>query len=152
MLYERSRSFPGDDNVRALIERVEATDPASQRLVPIVTDMDKLGDPLFLQSNVEQYDVPALFARVKTAGFRVFEVNDSPVTQVQARDHGLTFLVFRTDAQGVDINPPGVWKRLEGEGWSAAAEVHNALCFVAVCRGDPAPLEAYLRQGPAAAN
>ena len=68
------------------------------------------------------------------------------MTQVQVRDHNMTFLVFRADAQGVDISPPGTWKHLQGEGWNAAAEVHNALCFVAVCKGDPAPLEAYLRQ------
>ena len=145
-LYERTKSFPGDDNVRALIETVEAKDPAAQRLVPIVTDTDKLGDPLFLQFNVDQYEVPAIFAHAKTVGFRVFEKNDSPVTQVQVRDHDMTFLVFRADAQGVDISPSGTWKRLEGDGWRAAAEVHNAMCFVAVCRGDAAPLEAYLHK------
>ena len=145
-IYERAKSFQGDDNVRTLIENIEATDPASQRLVPIVTDTDKLGDTLFLQGNVDQYEVPAIFAHAKTVGFRVFDRNDSAVTQVQVRDHNMTFLVFRADAQGVDINPPGTWKRLEGEGWRAAAEVHNGLCFVAVVRGDPAPLDAYLHK------
>ena len=146
VLYERAKSFPGDDNVRALIESVEAGDPASQHLIPIVTDTDKLGDPLFLQFNVDQYDVPPVFAHVKTVGFRVFEKNDNPVTQVQVRDHNMTFLVFRADSQGVDISPSGTWKHLDGDGWRAVAEVHNAMCFVAVCRGDPAPLNAYLHK------
>jgi hypothetical protein len=149
-LYERARGFPGDDNVRALIEiALQGGDPATQHLIPIVTDADKLGDELFLQGNVDQYEVPTVFAHAKTRGFRVFDKNDSPVTQVQLRDLDIVLLFFRADSQGVDISPVGSWKRLDGEGWTAAAEVHNSECFVAICRGNPASLNGYLRKAHA---
>ncbi len=147
VLYERAKGFPGDENVRTMIETaLSRREPATSPFQPLVTETGKLGDTLFLQFNLDQYEVPAAFAHAETLGYRVFERNDSPVTQVQVRDHDMTLLVFRADAQGVDISPAGTWKVLEGEGWHAAAEVHNALGFVAICKGDRAPLDAYLRR------
>ena len=147
MLYERARGFPGDENVRAMVETaLTRNEPATSPFQPLVTETGKLGDTLFLQFNLDQYEVPAAFAHAETIGYRVFEKNDSPVTQVQVRDHHMTLLVFRADAQGVDISPAGTWKVMQGEGWTAAAEVHNTLGFVAICKGDRAPLDAYLRK------
>ena len=148
MLYDRATGFPGDDTVRELVERaLNGADGGRGRIVPLVTETGKLGDTLFLEHNLDQYEVPAAFAHEQTVGYRVFERNDNPVTQVQVRTPDMTFLVFRADAQGIDITPADTWKHLAGEDWDASVEVHNALCFVIVCREGRAPLDAYLKKG-----
>ena len=109
------RAFPGDDTVRAIIESTPSTAARTwpdRPLEPLVTETDKLGDTLFLQYNLDQYEVPAAFAHTETVGYRVFEKNDSPVTQVQAarpQHDAADFPGGR--ARSVDISPPGTWKR-----------------------------------------
>ncbi|MHC5732622.1 MAG: hypothetical protein ACYTXY_52965, partial [Nostoc sp.] len=56
------------------------------------------------------------------------------------------FLVFRADQQGVNIHPPGHWKFLDGEGWTAAVEVRHHIGFVAITRDAGAQLRDYLQK------
>ena len=136
-VYQHLIGFSGDETVRQLIEG-SRTGPHADRLEPLNTECSQLGDKLFVQYGLEDYMVPAAFAHDQTLSYRVFVKNDSLVAQVQVRDHGqnMTFLVFRADRQGVNIHPPGHWKFLDGDGWTAAAEVRHHIGFVAIAPGD----------------
>jgi hypothetical protein len=149
-LFERMRGFPGDDTVSGMVESVSAN-ASNQRLEPLSIECENLGDTLFLKYGLDGHEAPAVFAGYAAVGVRVFERNSFPVAQVKVREHGLTFLLFRADQQGVDIHPPGKWKYLEGEQWAAAAQVRDNLCFVVACRGDRTLIESYIEEAEAAA-
>ena len=142
-LYQRATGFPGDEVVAHLAEAV-ASDPSDQKLEPLDIECGQLGDTLFLKYGIDDYQVPPTLAHMHTVGYRVFDLKDGSITQVEVREHGLTFLIFRADQQGVDIVPAGEWKFLSGDQWAAAAEVHNNICFVAMCRGTEDQLADYL--------
>ena len=150
VFYQRMQGFPGDDAVARLVAGV-SSNSANQRLEPLSTECDNLGDTLFLRYGLDDYSVPRPFGRYEAVGYRVFFSNSFPVAQVKVREHGLTFLLFRCDQQGVDLKPPGEWKSLSGEGWAAAAQARDNLCFVVACRGDDSQLAAYLREAQTAA-
>lgn len=147
VLYQRMQGFPGDDTVNRLIASVNS---GAQRLEPLSTPCDNLGDTLFLKYGLDDYSVPRLFGRYEAVGYRVFFNSSFPVAQVKVREHGLTFLIFRADQQGVDIKPAGSWKRLSGDQWSAAAQARDNICFVVACRGDEDQLESFLHEAETA--
>ncbi len=142
-LYERITGFPGDETITHLVETA-ASDPDNTKLEPLDIECGKLGDTLFLKYGIDDYQVPPSLARLHTIGYRVLDEKNGAVTQVQVREHDLTFLIFRADQQGVEIVPPGEWRFLSGDGWTAAAEVHDNICFVAMCHGDEDQLTNYL--------
>lgn len=149
VLYQRMQGFPGDDSVTRLVAAV-SSNSGNQRLEPLSTPCDNLGDTLFLQYGLDDYSVPREFGRHEAVGYRVFFSNSFPVAQVKVREHGLTFLLFRCDQQGVDIQPAGDWKYLSGDQWSAAAQARENICFVVACRGDRRQLDGYLREAQTA--
>jgi hypothetical protein len=162
MLYERAVGFPGDETVSKLIEGIAAAEaagqhdggpgtPAATRFEAVSTESGKLGDTLFLKHNVEAFQVPAPFAHTQTISYRVLEKNDTAVTQVKVLDHKMTFLIFPAGEFGVDITPPGRWKFLSGEGWAAAAQVTDNVCFVAICPGTKEEMQTYIQEGEDAA-
>ena len=142
-VYERAMGFPGDENVRQLVNL--ALKARLSKLEPLDTEAGKLGDLLFLRHNLADYDVPDAFAHEMATGYRVFKKDDDFITEVQTRGDNLIFLVFRADAQGVKISGKDTWKHLDGEGWIAAATVYRHLCFVVVSRGDGTEIDAHLR-------
>ena len=146
-VYAHMTGFPGDETVRQLIEG-SRTGPHADHVEPLNTECSQLGDKLFVQYGLEDYMVPPAFAHDQTLSYRVFAKNDSLVAQVQVRDggHDMTFLVFRADQQGVNIHPPGRWKFLDGDGWTAAAAVRHHIGFVAIAPGDGADLKASLEK------
>ncbi len=147
VVYQRATGFPGDETVVHLVETAAADSPQA-KFEPLDIECGKLGDTLFLKYGIDDYQVPPSLAGLHTVGYRVFDQKDGSITQVQVREHDLTFLVFRADQQGVDIVPAGEWKFLSGEQWAAAAEVHNNICFVATCRGTEDQLADYLTPRP----
>lgn len=149
VLYQRATGFPGDETIAHLAEAA-ASGAGDAKIEPLEIECGKLGDTLFLTHGIDDYQVPPSLAGMHTLGYRVFEQKDGSITQVQVREHGLTFLVFRADQQGVDIVPAGEWKFLSGDHWAAAAEVHNNICFVALCRGTEDDLADYLSPRPGA--
>lgn len=149
VLYQRMDGFPGDDSVARLVTSVSANS-GNQRLEPLSTPCDNLGDTLFLKYGLDDYIVPRQFGRCEAVGYRVFFSNSFPVAQVKVREHGLTFLIFRGDQQGVDLKPPGEWKYLSGDQWTAAAQSRDNICFVVARRGDRSQLEASLREAQTA--
>ena len=108
-VYEHSTGFAGDDTVRQMIEYTR-TGASADHLEPLTAECGRLGDTLFLQYGLEDYAVPTLFDRDLATGYRVFAKNEKFVAQIQVKDHGLMFLVFRADQQNVNIHPPGRWK------------------------------------------
>lgn len=162
VLYQRAVGFPGDEAVIKLIEAIRVAEgsshqgdegsPAATRFEPISVESGKMGDLLFLKHNVADFQVPGPFVHAQTISYRVMERNDTPVTQVKVHDRNLTFLVFRAEGFGVDINPAGQWKYLTGEDWSAAAEVTNHVCFIAISPGPKAELETYIQQAEESAR
>ncbi len=142
-IYERTIGFPGDENVRQLVNLALKARLGS--LEPLDTECGKLGDTLFLRHNLTEFDVPAAFTHEMATGYRVFKKDEDYVTQVQTRGDGLVFLVFRADAQGVKISPKDSWKHLDGDGWIAAVTVYHHLCFVAITRGDRGEIDAHLQ-------
>ena len=150
-LYQRVTGFAGDEAISHLVETAAAGDPDNTKLEPLDIECGKLGDTLFLKYGIEDYQVPPTLARLHTVGYRVFEDKGGSVTQVQVREHDLTFLIFPATPQGVEIKPAGAWRFLSGEGWSAAAEVHNHICFVAMCHGSEDQLADYLTPHPGSA-
>jgi hypothetical protein len=146
-LYERVTGFPGDETIVHLVETA-ASDPDDAKLEPLDIECGKLGDTLFLKYGIDDYQVPPTLARLHTVGYRVFDDKDGSVTLVKVREHDLTFLIFRADQEGVEIKPAGEWKFLSGDQWAAAAEVHNKICFVAMCRGTEDQLADYLTPEP----
>jgi hypothetical protein len=151
MLYQRATGFPGDDTVSQLAQTAIAG-PGQQPFEPLTIASGKLGDTLFLKYGIDDYQVPAAFEHLEATGYRVFDHNGAAITQVQLRAHDMAFLIFRADALGVDIQPPGDWKFLTGDQWAAAAEVHNGVCFVALCRGDRDQLESYMYEAQTAST
>lgn len=149
VLYQRMEGFPGDDAVNRLVTSVSAN-AGNQRLEPLSTQCDNLGDTLFLKYGLDDYSVPREFGRYEAVGYRVFFSNSFPVAQVKVREHGLTFLIFRCDQQGVDLKPPGNWKYLAGDQWAAAAQSSDNICFVVACHGDQSQLDAYLHEAQSA--
>ena len=145
--YEHRIGFTGDDTVRQLVETARRG-PHSDHVEPLATECSQLGDKLFVQYGLEDYEVPAAFAHDQTVSYRVFAKNDSLVAQVQVREQGrpLTFLVFRADQQNVSIRPVGRWKFLKGDDWTAAVKVHHQIGFAAVTPGDGAELREYLEK------
>ena len=143
--YEHMTGFTGSDTVRELVESSRHGAHADH-VEPINTECSQLGDKLFVQYGLEDYEVPAAFAHDQAISYRVFAKNDSLVAQVVVRDHDrpLTFLVFRADQQGVAIHPAGRWKFLKGDDWTAAVELHHQIGFAAVASGDDAGLREYL--------
>ena len=146
-VWDHMNGFAGDDTVRLLVETA-LTGPHSDHTEPLNTECSQLGDKLFVQYGLEDYEVPPAFAHDQTVNYRVFAKNDSLVAQVQVRDHDhdMMFLVFRADQQGVNIHPPGRWKFLDGETWAAAVQVRHHIGFVAITPGDGADLKTYLQQ------
>lgn len=142
-IYERAMGFPGDENVRQVVNLALKARLGS--LEPLDTECGALGDTLFLRHNVTDFDVPEAFIHEMASGYRVFKKDENYVTQVQTRGDGLVFLVFRAEREGVHINPKGTWKHLDGEGWIAAVTVYRHLCFVVVTRGDRQEIDAHLR-------
>ena len=140
-LYEHHNGFSGDEIVRQIIETAR-TGPHADHVEPINTECSQLGDKLFVQYGLEDYEVPAVFGHDQTVSYRVFAQNDSLVAQVQVRegDRDMVFLVFRADRQGVSIHPPGKWKFLDGDGWTAAVAVRHHIGFAAIAPGDGTPL------------
>ena len=110
-IYEHHTGFAGDDTVRQMIEGTR-TGAGADHIEPLNTECGRLGDTLFLQYGLEDYSVPPLFDREIATGYRVFAKNEKFVAQVRVKEHGMTFLVFRADQQGVNIQPPGHWKFL----------------------------------------
>ena len=72
----------------------------------------------------------------------MFAKNDSLVAQVivNHQGKGMVFLLFRADQQGVNIHPPGHWKFLRGDHWTAAVMIRHHVGFVAVTPGKGAEL------------
>ncbi len=97
-VYERAMGFPGDDNVRQVVNLALRARLGS--LEPLDTECGTLGDTLFLRHNVTDYDVPEAFTHEMASGYRVFKKDEDYVTQVQTRGDGLVFLVFRADGAG----------------------------------------------------
>lgn len=150
-LYQRMAGFPGDESVARLVASVSAN-AGNQRLEPLSTPCDNLGDTLFLKYGLDDYIVPPPFGRYEAVGYRVFFSNSFPVAQVKVREHGLTFLIFRCDQQGVDLKRPGEWKYLSSEQWTAAAQARDNICFVVASRGDRRQLDACLREAQTSAG
>lgn len=146
-VYEHVTGFKGDETVRQLVETAR-TGPHADHLEPLVTECSQLGDKLFIQYGLEDYEVPAAFGHDATESYRVFAKNDGLVAQVIAGHdgQGMVFLMFRADQQGVNIRPPGHWKFLKGDGWSAAVMIRHHVGFVAVTPGDGAALRDYLEK------
>ena len=150
IVYDHVTGFPGDDTVRQLIETAR-TGPHADHLEPLATEASQLGDKLFIQYGLEDYEVPAVFGHAATESYRVFAKNDSLVAEVVAQDRGqpLVFLMFRADQQGVNIHLPGHWKFLRGDAWSAAVMIRHHVGFVAITPGDGAALREYLEKSEA---
>ncbi len=144
-VYQHFTGFAGDDTVRQIIE-YSRTGANSTHLEPLHTECGRLGDTLFLQYGLEDYAVPTLFDRDLATGYRVFAKNEKFVAQVQVNDHDMTFLVFRADQQNVNIQPPGRWKFLHGDDWSAAVQMHGQIGFVAICHGGEAALRTFMAE------
>ena len=142
-VYERAMGFPGDENVRQIVNL--ALKARLGTLEPLDTECGKLGDTLFLRHNLAQYDVPEAFAHEMASGYRVFKKDEEVITQVHARGDALVLLVFRADAQGVRISPKDSWKHLDGDGWNAAVTIYHHLCFVAITRGERTEIDSRLR-------
>ncbi len=142
-VYEHAMGFPGDENVRQLVNLALKARLGS--LEPLDTECGKLGDTLFLRHNLTDFDVPEAFTHEMATGYRVFKKDEEYVTQVHTRGDNLVILVFRADGQGVHISPKDTWKHLDGDGWIAAVTVYHRLCFVAVTRGDRTEIDARLR-------
>ena len=149
-VYDHVTGFTGDDTVRLLIETAR-TGPHADHLEPLATEASQLGDKLFIQYGLEDYEVPAVFGHAQTESYRVFAKNDSLVAEVVAQDHEqpLVFLMFRADQQGVNIHLPGHWKFLRGDAWSAAVMVRHHVGFAAITPGDGAALRASLEKSEA---
>ena len=149
-VYEHVTGFAGDDTVRQLIETAR-TGPHADHLEPLTVECSQLGDKLFVQYGLEDYEVPAALAHDQTAGYRVFAKNDSLVAQVIVDHHGqgMVFLMFRADQQAVNIHPPGHWKFLRGDHWTAAVMIRHHVGFVAVTPGKGAELREYLEKSEA---
>lgn len=143
VLYQRLQGFPGDDAVIRLVTSVSAN-AGNQRLEPLATECDNLGDTLFLKYGLDDYSVPRAFGGYLAVGYRVFFSNSFPVAQVKVREHDLTFLIFRSEQQGVEVKPAGAWKYLAGDEWAAAVQVRENICFVVACRGGKTQLKQYL--------
>ena len=90
--------------------------------------------------------MPPIFDREIATGYRVFAKNEKFVAQVRVKEHGMTFLVFRADQQGVNIQPPGHWKFLSGDDWSAAVQMRGQIGFVAIFHGGEAEMRTLLAQ------
>ena len=141
-VYEHAMGFPGDENVRQLVNLALKARLGS--LEPLDAECGKIGDTLFLRHNLTDFDVPEAFTHEMATGYRVFKKDEEYVTQVHTRGDNLVFLVFRAEGQGVHISKDN-WKHMDGEGWIAAVTVHRRLCFVAITRGDRAEIDAHLR-------
>ena len=147
-LYDHHTGFAGDDTVRQMID-YSRTGPHADQFQPLDGECGRLGDTLFLQYGLEDYAVPRVFDHDIATGYRVFAKNEKFVAQVQIKDHGMTFLVFRADQQNVSIQPPGHWKFLHGDDWSAAVQTHAGIGFVAVYHGGEAELRTFLAEAKA---
>ncbi len=144
-IYEHHTGFTGDDTVRQMIESTR-TGAGADHIEPLNTECGRLGDTLFLQYGLEDYSVPPLFDREMATGYRVFAKNEKFVAQVQVKEHRMTFLVFRADQQGVNVQPPGHWKFLRGDDWSAAVQMRGQIGFVAIYQGREAEMRTFLAQ------
>ena len=147
-IYEHHTGFAGDDTVRQMIE-YSRSGPHADQFQPLNTECGRLGDTLFLQYGLEDYAVPSVFDRDIATGYRVFAKNEKFVAQVQVAEHAMTFLIFRADQQNVTIQPPGHWKFLHGDDWSAAVQTRGEIGFVAIYHGGEAELRTFLAEAKA---
>ena len=143
--YEHTLGFAGDDNVKTMVE-YSRKGPHADRFQPLATECSRLGDTLFLQYGLEDYAVPSPFTHVETTGYRVFARNEHLVAQIKVAERDMTFLVFRADQHGVDIDPPNRWKFVDGDGWTAAVAVRQKIGFAAVYQGAPSDARAYFNE------
>ncbi len=143
--YEHLQGFTGDDAVRDMIE-YSRKGPHADHIEPLSTECSLLGDTLFLQYGLEDYAVPSPFTHTQATGYRVFAKKEHLVAQIKVSEQNMTFLVFRADQHGVNIDPPNRWKFVDGNGWTAAVAVRQKIGFAAIYQGDPADARAYFTQ------
>jgi hypothetical protein len=130
---QRAKNFVGKD---AALEMIQTTDEMNGlELEPVSMNAGGVGDWLFLNHNLEHYDVPPAFAGLKAVGCRVFKQHGLPVAQIAIDEKKMLFFVFRASDFHVQLNPPGRWTTFEHEDWAVAIRRDGDSCFMAAFRG-----------------
>ena len=141
---ERLNDFPGSGSARKLLT-VASTTRVSQ-LEPVRTDAGELSDLFFMKHRLEHYDVPPEFSRLRTIGYRVFDDDEGhQVAQIEVSEKRMQFFLFPVEKQKNGRDPVfNGWRYIDQEGWVAAVQQHQGVCFMAALRGRKKDLVTYL--------
>ena len=147
IVMERMKEFPGSETARKLLTIASAT--KAGQLDPVEAEAGSLGDFFFMKYRLEHYDVAPEFAHLRTSACRVFDDDEGHrVAQISIPEKRMQFFLFPAERNAKGAKPVHFsgWRFVEHEGWTAAVQEKDGVCFMAALRGDQQDLAAYLNK------
>lgn len=90
----------------------------------------------FLLKGFDRFRVPAQFAQYKTAGARIFKIENRPVAVLAVPENSMFFLVFDPALFGIRMAPGNEWRTAEFDHkYAAAIREDGGMCFLVVIQG-----------------
>lgn len=122
------------------IEAVEKTSP--EKPEPVDLPIGELTDVLFLKYGLENYPLPAAFAKVPATQISVGQVDGHPVVQIGLKDSPALLMLFRAEDFGMGDDED--WQTATLDGWSLAIRSQNQQGLVLTIHGTGDQLRALL--------
>lgn len=135
------RDFQGRE---AIVELIQRTDSMSgDELDPTDMTAGDLTDWMAMHG-LEDFEVPAAFARKRIFGRRTFTHEGNPVVQFAVRDDDVIFMLFRVRDFGIDPAAVEGWRMVSADGWVSAVRAWGPECVAVTFQGSEADMREYL--------
>ncbi|MEO5722462.1 MAG: hypothetical protein ABIR71_13470 [Chthoniobacterales bacterium] len=147
---ERMNEFPGSKTARKML--TIASSMRGVQLDTVEAEAGSLSDFFFMKYRLEHYDVPPEFAELRTSAVRVFDDDEGRrVAQMMVTEPRMQFFLFPAERNPKDAKPLEFagWRYLQQEGWAAAVQVQDGVCFMAALRGTRKEFAPYLAKARA---
>ncbi len=118
-------------------------DLSPQEMQPVNEPVGELTDVLFLKYGLENYPLPADFARSTASILGVNHVDGHPVVQIGLKDSHAVLMLFRAEDFGLEPNEDD-WQMASLDGWALAMRSKNQQGHVITLHGTPKELSALL--------
>lgn len=141
-LIQKSNSFPGVENVERILSQLDSLD--GSEFEEVETKAASLSDWFFLNSSLENFDVPKEFGEYQTIGSRVTQLDGHPVAQIVIGGNGLLFMIFRTDDFKISLPQNQQWTYVKSGEWIAALRQNGNQCFLVTFKGTYEEMQAFL--------
>ena len=123
------------------LDAVEDASPSE--FESIDAPVGELTDVLFLKYGLENYPLPAAFAKIPASKVGVGSVDGHPVVEIRLKNPTAWLILFRAADFGLESNDDH-WQTAELDGWSLALRSQNSQGQVVSLQGSSSALSALL--------